>query len=153
MTRRYPLPNSQPIIPIKTYRFYFSTERPIRLPGFAGSAWRGAFGHALKKTVCVVRNTPCNQCLLKNACAYSVVFETPPPANAEKMRKYTAEPLLRLDLSKFAAYISAPIQYDTGNAITHVITFEKDSFVIPMLMLWGQHNLGLTFGLFNWHSR
>lgn len=86
------MPNSQPMIPIKTYRLYFSTERPIRLPGFAGSAWRGAFGHALKKTVCVVRNTPCNQCLLKNACAYSVVFETPPPANAEKMRKYTAAP-------------------------------------------------------------
>jgi hypothetical protein len=83
---------SQPNIPLKTYRFYFSTESAIRLPNFAGSAWRGAFGHALKRTVCVVRNTPCNQCMLKNACAYSVVFETPPPANAEKMRKYTAAP-------------------------------------------------------------
>ena len=92
MTRRYPVPNSQPMIPIKIYRFYFSTENAARLPNFPGSAWRGAFGHALKKTVCVVRNTPCNQCLLKNACAYSVVFETPPPANAEKMRKYTAAP-------------------------------------------------------------
>ena len=86
------MPISQPIIPIKTYRFYFATASVVRLPNFAGSAWRGAFGHALKKTVCIVRNTPCNQCLLKNACAYSVVFETPPPANAEKMRKYTAAP-------------------------------------------------------------
>ncbi len=86
------MPVSQPIIPIKTYRFYFTTESPVRLPSFPGSAWRGAFGHALKKTVCVVRNTPCNQCMLKNACAYSYVFETPPPANAEKMRKYTAAP-------------------------------------------------------------
>ena len=83
---------SQPIIPIKTYRFYFATDSAVRLPDFPGSAWRGAFGHALKKTVCVVRNTPCNQCMLKNACAYSYVFETPPPANAEKMRKYTAAP-------------------------------------------------------------
>ena len=86
------MPISQPIIPIKTYRFYFATGSAVRLPNFPGSAWRGAFGHALKKTVCVVRNTPCNQCLLKNACAYSVVFETPPPVNAEKMRKYTAAP-------------------------------------------------------------
>jgi hypothetical protein len=39
-----------------------------------------------------VRNTLCNQCLLKNACAYSYIFETPPPANSEKMRKYTAAP-------------------------------------------------------------
>lgn len=83
---------SQPIIPIKTYRFFFTTESVVRLPAFPGSAWRGAFGHALKKTVCIVRNTPCNQCMLKNACAYSYIFETPPPANAEKMRKYTAAP-------------------------------------------------------------
>ena len=82
----------QPIIAIKTYRFYFKTESPTRLPIFAGSAWRGALGHALKKTVCVVRNQPCQQCLLKNACAYSIVFETPPPSNAEKMRNYTAAP-------------------------------------------------------------
>ncbi len=80
------------IIPINTYRFYFAVDGPVTLPKYPGSAWRGAFGHALKKTVCIVRNTPCNQCMLKNACAYSVVFETPPPANAEKMRKYTAAP-------------------------------------------------------------
>ncbi len=86
------MPITQPIIPIKTYRFYFATDSAVRLPNFPGSAWRGAFGHSLKKTVCVVRNTPCNQCLLKHACAYSYVFETPPPANAEKMRKYTAAP-------------------------------------------------------------
>jgi len=92
MTRRYLVLISQAIIPIKTYRFYFATDSAVRLPNFAGSAWRGAFGHALKKTVCVVRNTPCNQCMLKNACAYSYLFETPPPANTEKMRKYTAAP-------------------------------------------------------------
>jgi CRISPR-associated endoribonuclease Cas6 len=83
---------TQPAIPIKTYRFYFTTDSAVRLPSFPGSAWRGAFGHALKKTVCVVRGTPCNQCLLKSACAYSYVFETPPPADSEKMRKYTAAP-------------------------------------------------------------
>lgn len=86
------MPISQPVIPIKIYRFYFATDSAVRLPHFAGSAWRGAFGHSLKRTVCVVRNTPCNQCMLKNACAYSTVFETPPPANSEKMRKYTATP-------------------------------------------------------------
>ena len=76
---------SQPIIPIKTYRFYFATDSSVRLPKYPGSAWRGAFGHALKKTVCVVRITPCNQCMLKSACAYSYVFETPPPADTGKM--------------------------------------------------------------------
>ncbi len=84
--------NAQPIIPLKTYRFHFATANSPKLPDYPGSAWRGALGHALKRTVCVVRNTPCHQCLLKNACAYSYVFETPPPADSEKMRKYTAAP-------------------------------------------------------------
>lgn len=85
-------PSNVPSIPLKTYRFHFDTAAPLRLPDYPGSAWRGAFGHALKRTVCVVRNTPCDQCLLKKACAYSYVFETPPPAGTEKMRKYTATP-------------------------------------------------------------
>jgi CRISPR/Cas system endoribonuclease Cas6 (RAMP superfamily) len=79
-------------IPLTIYRFFFWTGDQLHLPAYPGSAWRGAFGHALKKTVCVVRSTPCNQCILKNACAYSYIFETPPPTNAEKMRKYTAAP-------------------------------------------------------------
>jgi len=83
---------SQLNIPIKTYRFHFITDSQVRLPSFPGSAWRGAFGHALKKTVCIVRNSPCNQCMLKNACVYSTAFETPPPGNTEKMSKYTAAP-------------------------------------------------------------
>ena len=84
--------NAHPAIPLKSYRFHYDCAQPIRLPDYPGSAWRGALGHALKRTVCVVRNTPCNQCLLKNACAYSYLFETPPPADTEKMRKYTAAP-------------------------------------------------------------
>jgi CRISPR/Cas system endoribonuclease Cas6 (RAMP superfamily) len=79
-------------IPLTNYRFFFETDDKPHLPAYPGSTWRGAFGHSLKKTVCVVRNTPCNQCILKTACAYSYIFETPPPANSEKMRKYTSAP-------------------------------------------------------------
>lgn len=96
---------NNPSIPLNSYRFYFDTDHPLRLPDYPGSAWRGAFGHALKKTVCVVRNTPCQQCLLKQACAYSYIFETPPPADTEKMRKYTATPhpfVLRFAVAKSA---------------------------------------------------
>ena len=85
-------PLTMPDLPFSVFRFNFHSNNPIRLPPYPGSAWRGAFGHALKKTVCVVRNTPCAECLLKSSCAYSYLFETPPPANSEKMRKYTAAP-------------------------------------------------------------
>jgi len=81
-----------PILPIYQYQLQFNVEGKIRLPEFAGSAWRGAFGHALKKTVCVVRDTACISCMLKTSCAYSYVFETPPPSKSDKMRKYTASP-------------------------------------------------------------
>lgn len=81
-----------PGLPIARYRFEFSSELPVRLPEYPGSAWRGALGHTLKRAVCVVRGTPCKDCLLYRACVYSYVFETPPPAAALKMRKYNAAP-------------------------------------------------------------
>ncbi len=81
-----------PKIPVNTFRFNFKTDGVVRLPRYPGSAWRGALGHALKKTVCVVRNTPCNACLLKTVCIYTYLFETQPPLNSEKMRKYNAAP-------------------------------------------------------------
>jgi len=83
---------STPVLPIYQYQLQFNVEDKSRLPEFAGSAWRGAFGHALKKTVCVVRDTACSSCMLKTSCAYSYVFETPPPSTSDKMRKYTASP-------------------------------------------------------------
>ncbi len=82
----------EPLLPIYRYQFQFTRPKALKLPQYAGSAWRGAFGHALKRTVCVVRNTPCAECMLKSTCAYSYIFETPPPANSGKMRKYNASP-------------------------------------------------------------
>lgn len=83
-----------PILPVYQYQYQlqFSTIEQLQLPAFPGSAWRGAFGHALKKAVCVVKQQACSSCMLKTSCAYSYVFETPPPDSAEKMRKYNASP-------------------------------------------------------------
>ncbi|WP_031433648.1 CRISPR system precrRNA processing endoribonuclease RAMP protein Cas6 [Methylomarinum vadi] len=81
-----------PALPVYHYQFEFAVAGPVRLPRYPGSAWRGAFGHALKRTVCIVRDTACADCMLQSSCAYSYIFETPPPANAGKMRKYTASP-------------------------------------------------------------
>jgi len=82
----------EPQLPLSRFRFVFHYTPPLRLPRYAGSAWRGALGQHLKKTVCVVRDTPCPQCLLRFACAYAYVFETPPPPHSTKMRKYNAAP-------------------------------------------------------------
>lgn len=131
---------SQPNIPIKTYRFCFATDSAVRLPSFPGSAWRGAFGHALKKTVCIVRNTPCNQCMLKNACVYSTVFETPPPANAEKMRKYTAAP--HPFVLQFPVAASAPDFIYTLDVILFGHGQRHFPYIIHALKTAGQDGIG-----------
>ncbi len=74
------------------YRLHFQTQDAPRLPHYAGSTWRGALGHALKRTVCVVRDTPCASCMLHRNCAYPYLFETPPAPDSAKMRRYTAAP-------------------------------------------------------------
>jgi hypothetical protein len=81
-----------PVLPVARYRFLFEAATEVALPAFSGSAWRGAFGHALKRAVCITRLPVCADCLLYRSCAYPYVFETPPPLSAAKMRKYPAAP-------------------------------------------------------------
>lgn len=85
-------PTFVPVLPLARYRLRFKSSGQTRLPAYAGSAWRGALGHALKKAVCVTHLTSCPPCLLYRSCPYPYVFETPPPLAAQKMRKYTAAP-------------------------------------------------------------
>jgi hypothetical protein len=81
-----------PRIPVGRYRLHYRAADPVRLPEYAGSTWRGALGHALKRTVCVTHEPRCPACLLYTSCAYSYVFETPPPPGTAKMRLYPAAP-------------------------------------------------------------
>jgi len=107
------------------FQFVLRAEDWIYLPAYKGSTFRGAFGHAFKKIVCVRpvrksrealdsaesilkpepavgqrgiisngvnRNRTCSSCLLKEKCVYSYVFETPPPSDTSKMRKYPFAP-------------------------------------------------------------
>lgn len=41
---------------------------------FKGSALRGAFGHALKRAVCTVREKDCAQCILQHQCLFAQFF-------------------------------------------------------------------------------
>ncbi len=67
-------------------------EEYIRLPAYQGSALRGAFGHALKRSVCAAGNQTCDACILKSQCIYSYAFETPPPENSKVLRNFTSVP-------------------------------------------------------------
>lgn len=82
----------QPVLPVALYRVVFRAAERVRLPDYAGSMWRGAFGHALKRTVCAMNLRPCPGCMLEQACVYPYMFETPVPPDAAKMRRYTRAP-------------------------------------------------------------
>lgn len=80
------------MVPIGHYRLGCIARDPVRLPAYAGSAWRGLLGHALKRAVCVTRRPECPGCRLRPSCIYTYVFETPPPPESTRMRRYPAAP-------------------------------------------------------------
>ncbi|MDG4594591.1 MAG: CRISPR system precrRNA processing endoribonuclease RAMP protein Cas6 [Candidatus Contendobacter sp.] len=81
-----------PTLPLARYRLTFRAAADLRLPAYTGSAWRGAFGRALKRLVCVTREPACPACLLYRSCIYPYVFETPPDPGVGKLTRYTAAP-------------------------------------------------------------
>ncbi len=81
-----------PVLPVARYRLTFRAASSLRLPPYTGSAWRGAFGHALKRLACVTREPTCPPCLLYRSCIYPYLFETPPDPGVGKLTRYTAAP-------------------------------------------------------------
>jgi CRISPR-associated endoribonuclease Cas6 len=79
-------------IEYKQFIFRLNTRESIVLPAYKGSTLRGGFGHAFRRVVCAIKDKECPNCLLKEKCVYSYVFETPPPSDTKVMRKYKSAP-------------------------------------------------------------
>jgi len=63
-------------IKAQQYTFHCRFTNEAKLPGYLGSTLRGALGWALKKTSCALRRQQCDDCLLREQCAYAWIFET-----------------------------------------------------------------------------
>ncbi|MGV6817452.1 MAG: CRISPR system precrRNA processing endoribonuclease RAMP protein Cas6 [Thiotrichales bacterium] len=79
-------------LPVSSYRFVVRAVDAIYFHQYSGSAWRGAFGHALKAASCVTGQSSCHQCLLQQGCVYAYLFETPVPKDTKRMRLYPSAP-------------------------------------------------------------
>ncbi|MEW6215942.1 MAG: CRISPR system precrRNA processing endoribonuclease RAMP protein Cas6, partial [Nitrospirota bacterium] len=79
-------------IEYQQFIFRLTAKEPIILPAYKGSTVRGGFGYAFRRVVCAIKNKECSDCILKEKCVYSYVFETPPPSDTKIMRKYIATP-------------------------------------------------------------
>ena len=78
--------------PAKKFEFKITPIEPIILPLYKGSTLRGGFGNAFRRVVCALKKNDCGECILKEKCVYSYIFETPPPSDTKIMRKYTSAP-------------------------------------------------------------
>ncbi len=79
-------------IEYQQFLFRLTAKEPIILPAYKGSTLRGGFGFAFRRVVCAIKDKECTDCLLKEKCVYSYVFETPPPSDTKIMRKYKSAP-------------------------------------------------------------
>lgn len=68
------------MLPMTRYSLSIRAEQPLRLPAYAGSMLRGAFGNALRRLACMTRQKDCTGCPLLTTCPYPMIFETPAPA-------------------------------------------------------------------------
>ncbi|NJL29934.1 MAG: hypothetical protein HC897_19580 [Thermoanaerobaculia bacterium] len=74
-----------PKLPYLRLRATLTARAPAHLPAYKGSLLRGAFGHALRRSVCAMGpEQPCASCSLRAACIHTRLFETliegePPP--------------------------------------------------------------------------
>ncbi|WP_305046696.1 CRISPR system precrRNA processing endoribonuclease RAMP protein Cas6 [Geoalkalibacter sp.] len=80
------------------YRFFCRFQEDALLPTYKGSTFRGAFGNALKRVVCAVREKDCGRCLLAQRCLYARVFEPAPRPDGLRLatppHPYVIEPPL-----------------------------------------------------------
>ncbi|BBL34610.1 hypothetical protein Nstercoris_00849 [Nitrosomonas stercoris] len=79
MNTHHTADTSSPSLSLGCYRLDWRVTRAMRLPDYAGSMLRGAFGHALRSIGCITREKNCASCPLRQGCPYTMLFEPIPP--------------------------------------------------------------------------
>jgi hypothetical protein len=96
------------ILDLAGFEFRFGARGPMRLPGYAGSAWRGGFGRALRRAVCITGFDVCPGCPFETRCVYPYLFETPGGDAAGILADYERVP---------NPFVLAPAWGDSGTLI------------------------------------
>ncbi len=140
---------TQGLLRLARYRFHMLATGPIRMPAFPGSAWRGLFGHALRNAVCVTGKPHCEGCMLRQSCVYSLLFETPVPNDAQKLRLYPSAPHPFV----FQVSIEQPRMVEENSLVQLEMTlFGKANDYLPYVAhamnAGGKHGLGHHSGTY-----
>lgn len=78
-------------LPMARYRVLYEVRDAVRLLDYPGSAWRGAFGHALREVACAYPGMACPGCPERDPCPYPRLFES--ADSGDPFRPYIFEPL------------------------------------------------------------
>lgn len=121
------------MLPRLGFSLHFEADRPFHGPAFGGSMLRGAFGAALKRTVCVMRQRDCTGCALEHACIYTTIFETRPHPDAGLMRRYERAP------HPFVLAVAPPVsektqRNDKGALIARLRLFGDAGKALPFVL-------------------
>ncbi len=114
-----PPPYPLPAIPYLRLHLTLRALAPAHLPPYLGSMLRGAFGHALRRSVCAMGpEQPCESCRLRQACVYPRIFETfiegePPPL----LRGLTSAPRPYVFEPRFDPADAAPRHLAAGDPL------------------------------------
>ncbi len=138
---------------IYKFRFIVKCIDEISLPKFAGSTLRGAFGITLKKNICVQRKWQhsCDQCMLKNNCLYSYIFDTKNIEYEKKNIKLVSPPhpfILSIDFNE------KPVIYPKNSILEWEFTFfgKKINDSLPYIIFtfekMGETGIGKNRGKF-----
>lgn len=77
---------------MEVFKFTIRSTSNERIPDFWGSALRGAFGHSLKKLVCINKQYACEDCYLFKVCTYQKIFDPKPSDDEQFGRKFSNLP-------------------------------------------------------------
>ena len=106
-------------------------------PSFAGAAWRGAMGAALRGAACTTGAPTCDGCPIAADCDYGYVFETPVPEGARRLRMYPHAPhpfVLRV-LSPTDEEGCAPEVYEEGQRTDlEIVLFGRGAESLPAMV-------------------
>ena len=132
------------------FALHLQACQPTRLPMFLGSTLRGAFGHALKKAICVVEHGNCAACPVAEHCWYPYLFETAmPPALAAISRQQDApRPFILVPPLVGRAAASHQV-FAAGEKLCFHLTLLQEAqtalpYVIYAMAQMAQQGLGVT---------
>ena len=128
--------------PVARYRLDWRVTRPVRLPDYAGSMLRGAFGHALRQVACMTRQKICEGCPMLGACAYPAIFAPPPPMS-HALQAFAQIPV---------PYVIEPPTWgarvvDAGSEFTfHIVLIGRALDELPLIVLAWRRALARGIG-------